>query len=114
MRDYVLALPDLLSYVTMSLTSVVYVKPMPNSSTHINYPRLTRNLYHLCKNIYITLNKSYLVVFVVFLYFVCRQCCEKKKKHFTNLFFPSARVAAPCLQQTWVKLAQITLSEGAN
>jgi len=37
---YVLALPDLLSYVTMSLTSVVYVEPMPNASTIINYPHL--------------------------------------------------------------------------
>jgi len=40
LRDYVLALPDLLSYVTMSLTSIVYVEPMPNASTHINYPHL--------------------------------------------------------------------------
>jgi len=30
LRDYVLASPDLLSYVTMPLTSVVYVEPMPN------------------------------------------------------------------------------------
>ena len=40
MRDYVLALPDLLSYVTMSWTSVVNVEPMPNASAHINYPQL--------------------------------------------------------------------------
>ena len=40
MRDYVFALSDLLSYVTMSLTSVVYVAPMPNVSAHINYPHI--------------------------------------------------------------------------
>ena len=44
MRDYVVALPDLLSYVTMSLTSVEYVKPMPNASAHINYPHLFEEL----------------------------------------------------------------------
>jgi len=44
LRDYVLALPDLLSYVTMPLTSVVYVEPMPNASTHINYPHLYEEL----------------------------------------------------------------------
>jgi len=40
LRDYVLALLYLLSYVTMSLTSVVYVEPMPKASAHINYPHL--------------------------------------------------------------------------
>ena len=40
MRDYVLALPELLSYVTLSLTSVVYVEPLPNASSHTNYPHL--------------------------------------------------------------------------
>jgi len=44
MRDYILALPYLLSYVTMSLTSVVYVEPMPNASTHIDYPHLYEEL----------------------------------------------------------------------
>jgi len=40
MRDYILALPDLLSYVTIYLTSVVYLEPMPKASAHINYPHL--------------------------------------------------------------------------
>jgi len=44
MRDYVVALPDLLSYVTMSLTLVVYVEPIPNASAHINYPHLYEEL----------------------------------------------------------------------
>jgi len=40
LRDYTRALPELLSYVTMALTSVVYVEPLPNASKHIDYPRL--------------------------------------------------------------------------
>jgi len=44
LRDYVLALPDLLSYVTTSLTSMVYVEPMPNASAHINYPHIYEEL----------------------------------------------------------------------
>jgi len=44
LRDYVLALPHFLSYVTMSLSSVVYVDPMPNASEHINYPHLYEEL----------------------------------------------------------------------
>ena len=35
LRDYILAMPELLSYLTMSLTSVVYVEPMSNTSTHL-------------------------------------------------------------------------------
>jgi len=44
LRDYILALPNLLSYVTMSLTLVVYVEPMPNASTHTDYPHLYEEL----------------------------------------------------------------------
>jgi len=44
LRDYVLALPDILSYVTMSLSSVMYVEPMPNASAHINYHHLYEEL----------------------------------------------------------------------
>ena len=44
LRDYVLALPDSLSYVTMSLTWVVYVEQMPNASTHINCPHMYEEL----------------------------------------------------------------------
>jgi len=44
MREYVVALPDLLPYVTVCLTSVVYVEPMSNASTHVNYPHLYEEL----------------------------------------------------------------------
>jgi len=44
LRDYELALPDLLSYVTIYLTSVVYLEPMPKASAHINYPHLYHEL----------------------------------------------------------------------
>ena len=47
--DYVLALPDIMSYVTMPLTSVVYVEPMPNACTHIKFPHLYEELVSLCK-----------------------------------------------------------------
>jgi len=40
LSDYKLALPDLLSYVAMSLTSVVYVQQMHYASKHIEYPHL--------------------------------------------------------------------------
>jgi len=46
LRDYVFTLPFLLSYVTMSLTSVVYVEPMPK---HINYPHLYEELVSFVK-----------------------------------------------------------------
>jgi len=40
LRDYISALPDLLSYVTLSLASTSFVEPPPNAITFINYPRL--------------------------------------------------------------------------
>jgi len=36
LRDYILSLAGLLSYVTTALTSVVYVEQMPNASKHIH------------------------------------------------------------------------------
>jgi len=42
--DYILVVPDLLPYVTMSLTSVVYVESMPNASTHIDCPHMYEEL----------------------------------------------------------------------
>jgi len=42
--DYVLPLPDLFSYVTISLNSVAYVEAMPNAGAHINYPDLYEEL----------------------------------------------------------------------
>jgi len=44
LRDYIMALPDLLSFVTSSLASTTYVEPPPNASTFINYPRLYEEL----------------------------------------------------------------------
>jgi len=44
LRDYVLVLPDILSYVKMSFTSIVYLEPMPKANTHINYPHLHEKL----------------------------------------------------------------------
>ena len=44
LRDYISALPDVLSYVTSSLASISFVEPPPNTSTHINYPRLYEEL----------------------------------------------------------------------
>jgi len=40
LRDYLIALPTMLSYVTASLTLVSYIEPMPNASKHIYYPHL--------------------------------------------------------------------------
>jgi len=34
--DYTTALPDVLFYVTSSVTSVTYVEPVPNASDHID------------------------------------------------------------------------------
>jgi len=44
LRDYISALPDVLSYVTSSLTSATYVEPKANTSTNIDYPHLYEEL----------------------------------------------------------------------
>jgi hypothetical protein len=44
LRDYIIAMPDVLSYVTSSLTSTSYTEPAPNASQHINYPHLYEEL----------------------------------------------------------------------
>jgi hypothetical protein len=44
LRDYIAAMPDVLSYVTASLTSTSYTEPAPNASPHINYPHLYKEL----------------------------------------------------------------------
>jgi len=44
LRDYPIAMPDVLSYVTSSLASPTYVEPPPNASTIINYHRLYEEL----------------------------------------------------------------------
>ena len=40
LRDYLIAMPDVLSYVTSSLTSTSFFEQPPNASIFINYPRL--------------------------------------------------------------------------
>jgi len=44
LRVYLLALPDVLSYVTASFNSVSYIELMPNASRHIDYPHLYEEL----------------------------------------------------------------------
>jgi len=36
LRDYIIALPDVLSYVTSSLASASYIEPQPNASTNLD------------------------------------------------------------------------------
>jgi len=43
-RDYIVTMSDVLSCETTALTSVTYVEPAPNASTHINYPHLYEEL----------------------------------------------------------------------
>jgi len=69
LRDYISALPDVLSYVTSSLTSTSIVETEPNASTIINYPRLYEELlcnlmYHVVYN-----NKQHFVAKCCFI------CC---------------------------------------
>jgi len=40
LRDYTIALPDVLSYVTSSVTSVTYVEPVPKASDLIDHHHL--------------------------------------------------------------------------
>ena len=44
LSDYTAALPDVLSYVSSSVTSVTYVEPVPNASDHIDYRHLFEEL----------------------------------------------------------------------
>jgi len=44
LRNFTLALPDVLSYVTSSLTSETYVEPVPNASVLIQYRHLFEEL----------------------------------------------------------------------
>jgi len=40
LRDYIIVLPDVLSYATSFLASASYVEPPPNDTTNIDYPHL--------------------------------------------------------------------------
>ena len=44
LRDYTIALPDVLSYMTFSISSVTYVEPVPNASDLIVYRQLFEEL----------------------------------------------------------------------
>ena len=44
LRDYTTALPDVLSYVTSSVTSVTYVEPVPTASDRVDYRHLFEEL----------------------------------------------------------------------
>jgi len=55
LRDYTSALPDVLSYVTSSVTSVTYVEPVPNASDLIDYRHLFEELGGSCMNLCITI-----------------------------------------------------------
>jgi len=46
LRDYIVALQDVLSYVTATLTSVTCVEPAPEASKNIDYPRLYEEIVH--------------------------------------------------------------------
>jgi len=43
-RDYIIAMPDVLSYMTSSLTSISYTEPVPIASKSIDYPHLYEEL----------------------------------------------------------------------
>jgi len=40
LRDYTTALPDVLYYMTSSVTSMTYVEPVPKAIDHIDYRHL--------------------------------------------------------------------------
>jgi len=40
LRDYIIALPDVLSFMPSLLTSTSYIEPAPNASKNIDYPPL--------------------------------------------------------------------------
>jgi len=44
LRDCIVALQDVLPYVTATLTSVTYVEPAPDASKNINFPHLYEEL----------------------------------------------------------------------
>jgi len=44
LRDYIIASPEVLAYMTSSLTSTPYIDPAPNASKIIHYPHLYEEL----------------------------------------------------------------------
>jgi hypothetical protein len=45
--DYIVAMQDVLLYISTALTSVTYVEPARNASTNINFPHLYKELITL-------------------------------------------------------------------
>jgi len=56
LRDYIVALQDVLPYVT--LTSVTYVESAPDASKNINFPRLYKELINLLEIPLLSANKT--------------------------------------------------------
>jgi len=48
LRDYIVAMQDVLPYVTSTLSSVTYVDPAPNAGKNINYLTCMRISLHSC------------------------------------------------------------------
>jgi len=44
LNAYTVSMPDVLTYVNVALTSINYVEPTPNASTHISYTQLFKEL----------------------------------------------------------------------
>jgi len=55
-RDYIVAMPDVFLYVT-ALTSVTYVEPARNASTHY-FPSLVRGTYYIRVTLLLSANKT--------------------------------------------------------
>jgi len=53
LRDYILAFPELLSYVTMT---IVYVESMTNASKHIDYHHMYEEILTFVSNIKSSVN----------------------------------------------------------
>jgi hypothetical protein len=44
LRDYIVALQNVLPFVTKTFTSVTYVKPSPDASKNVDFPHLYEEL----------------------------------------------------------------------
>ena len=45
LRDYIVALQDVLPFVTNTLTSVTYVEPSPDASKNVDFPHLYEEFF---------------------------------------------------------------------
>jgi hypothetical protein len=44
LRDYIVALQDVLPFVTTTLSSVTYTKPSPDANKNVDFPHLYKEL----------------------------------------------------------------------